>query len=90
MSKTKTIKGTTSTGFEFEISQDRLNNYELVEAIAEVDTNPLVLPRLLNLMLGPQAQNLKDNVRTDEGLVPMKALMSEVEEIFANQKPVKN
>ena len=90
MSKDKTIKGTTSTGFYFEISQDRLNNYELVEAIAEVDTNPLVLPRLLNLMLGPQAQNLKDHVRTDEGLVPMKALMSEVEEIFANQKPVKN
>ena len=45
MSKAKTIKGTTSTGFDFEISQDRLNNYELVEAIAEVDTNPLVLPR---------------------------------------------
>lgn len=90
MSKAKTIKGTTSTGFEFEISQDRLNNYELVEAIAEVDTNPLVLPRLLNLMLGPQAKNLKDHVRTDEGLVPMEVLMSEVEEIFANQKPVKN
>lgn len=90
MSKAKTIKGTTSTGFEFEISQDRLNNYELVEAIAEVDTNPLVLPRLLNLMLGPQAQNLKDHVRTDEGLVPMESLMSEVEEIFANQKSVKN
>lgn len=90
MSKAKTIKGTTSTGFDFEISQDRLNNYELVEAVAEVDTNPLVLPRLLNLMLGPQARDLKDHVRTDEGLVPMESLMSEVEEIFANQKSVKN
>lgn len=90
MSKAKTIKGTTSTGFEFEINQDRLNNYELVEAIAEVDTNPLVLPRILNLMLGPQAQNLKDHVRTYEGIVPLEALMSEVEEIFANQKSVKN
>lgn len=41
----KTIRGVTSTGFAFEITKERLENYELLEAISEVDTNPAVLPK---------------------------------------------
>lgn len=85
----KRIKGTTSTGFEFEITQDRLNNYELVEAIAEVDTNPLIFPRLIKLMLGEQAERLKDHVRTEDGLVPLDKLSNEIQEIFESQQQVK-
>lgn len=49
MSETKSFKGTTKTGFPFDISMERMENYEVVETIAEIDENPLVLPRLLKL-----------------------------------------
>lgn len=86
---TKTIKGTTSTGFDFEISEERLSNYELVEAIAEVDTNPLVLPRLIKLMLGDQAERLKDHVRTSDGIVPLDKMGDEIKDIFESQQALK-
>ena len=69
----KTFKGKTSTGFAFEITQERLDNYELLEAVAEVDKNPAVLPTVINLMLGDKAQEL----------------MQEVEEIFKSRTNLK-
>lgn len=85
----KTIKGTTATGFAFEISQDRMQNYELVEAISEVDTNPLVLPRLIKLLLGDQAEALKNHVRTEDGIVPLDKMGDEIKDIFASQDQLK-
>ncbi|MGT2814696.1 hypothetical protein ACVRYQ_09410 [Streptococcus intermedius] len=84
------IKGTTSTGFKFEVLQERLANYELVEAIAEVDENPLVLPKLVKKLLGPQAEDLKEHVRDENGLVPLNRLMAEIEEIFNSKTSLKN
>nr|WP_247938756.1 hypothetical protein [Streptococcus anginosus] len=84
------IKGMTSTGFKFEVSQERLANYELVEAIAEVDENPLVLPKLVKKLLGPQAEDLKEHVRDENGLVPLNRLMAEIEEIFNSKTSLKN
>lgn len=85
----KTIKGKTATGFAFEISQDRMQNYELVEAISEVDTNPLVLPRLIKLLLGDQAEALKNHVRTEDGIVPLDKMGDEIKDIFASQDQLK-
>lgn len=85
----KTFKGKTSTGFAFEITQERLDNYELLEAVAEVDKNPAVLPTVINLMLGDKAQDLKDHVRTETGMVPTGKLMQEVEEIFKSRTDLK-
>lgn len=85
----KTFKGKTSTGFVFEITQERLDNYELLEAVAEVDKNPAVLPTVINLMLGDKAQDLKDHVRTETGMVPTGKLMQEVEEIFKSRTHLK-
>jgi hypothetical protein len=85
----KTFKGKTSTGFVFEITQERLDNYELLEAVAEVDKNPAALPTVINLMLGDKAQDLKDHVRTETGMVPTGKLMQEVEEIFKSRTHLK-
>lgn len=86
----KSIKGVTSSGFSFEITEDRLANYELVEVIAEVDTNPLVLPKVVKLMLGEQAEDLKNHVRTEDGIVPLDKISDEIREIFESKKQVKN
>lgn len=85
MSETKSFKGTTKTGFLFDISMERMENYEVVETIAEIDENPLVLPRLLKLLLGDQVAALKDHVRGEDGMVPTQKLMDEVRDIFESQ-----
>lgn len=85
MSETKSFKGTTKTGFPFDISMERMENYEVVETIAEIDENPLVLPRLLKLLFGDQVAALKDHVRGEDGIVPTQKLMDEVRDIFESQ-----
>ena len=85
MSETKSFKGTTKTGFPFDISMERMEYYEVVETIAEIDENPLVLPRLLKLLLGDQVAALKDHVRGEDGMVPTQKLMDEVRDIFESQ-----
>ncbi|OHX26863.1 hypothetical protein BKX95_07970 [Streptococcus iniae] len=79
----------TKSGFECEISQARLDNYELVEALGELDTNPLKLPKVLNLLLGEQVETLKNHLRDGDGFVSTEAIMDEVKEIFELTK-VKN
>lgn len=81
------IKGETRTGFKFEIEDKRLNNYELLEALSEVDENPLVLPRVIKLLLGEsKAKALKNHVRDDEGFVSSEQLSDEIKDIFESQK----
>ena len=77
------LKGKTGSGFEYEVSDVAMNNYELVEVLAEVDTNPLLLPRLVNMLLGDaQKKRLMDHLRTKDGNVPIDAVSAEIMEIF--------
>ena len=85
------LKGKTKTGFEFEISDEALNNYELIETLAEVDANPLLIPKLLNQLLGKeQQQKLKDHVRDKKGFVSVQAMSNEILDIFQSAADVKN
>lgn len=87
----ETIRGKTSTDFEYEFPKENLDNYELVEALADAEENALALPRVVNLLLGKKyADKLKDHVRTDTGVVPSEKLFNEVMEIFQSQKEAKN
>lgn len=80
------LKGTTKSGFKFEIEDKRLNNYELLEAISEVEESPLALPRVIKLLLGDsKSKALKDHVRDDEGFVSSEKLSAEIMEIFESQ-----
>lgn len=80
------LKGTTKSGFKFEIEDKRLNNYELLEAIGEVEESPLALPRVIKLLLGDnKAKALKNHVRDDEGFVSSEKLSAEIMEIFESQ-----
>lgn len=85
------IKGNTKSGFSYELDKERLNNYELLEAIEELEENPLVLSRVVNLLLGKeQTKKLKDHLRTDNGIVPTEKMSEEITEIFQNQGETKN
>ena len=79
------IKGKTSSGFEFEISKDVVNDYELVENLAELEENPLLLGKIVNKILGKeQTARLKDHVRNEKGIVPTDRMTQEIIEIFQN------
>lgn len=80
------LKGTTKSGFNFDIEDKRLNNYELLEAISEVEESPLALPHVIKLLLGDnKAKALKNHVRDDEGFVSSEKLSAEIMEIFESQ-----
>lgn len=78
------IKGKTESGFEFTISEDIKNDYELVENLGELEDNPLILGRIVNQILGKeQAKRLKDHIRNEKGMVPTDKMTEEVRDIFA-------
>lgn len=80
------LKGTTKSGFKFDVEDKRLNNYELLEAISEIEESPLALPRVIKLLLGDsKAKALKNHVRDDEGFVSSEKLSAEIMEIFESQ-----
>ena len=79
------IKGKTKSGFEYEISKDVVNDYELVENLAELEENPLLLGKIVNQILGKeQTARLKDHVRNEKGIVPTDKMTQEIIEIFKN------
>ena len=86
------IKGKTSSGFEFEISEDVANDYELVENLGELEDNPLILGKIVNQILGKeQTARLKDHVRNEKGIVPTDKMTQEIIEIFQNSgEEIKN
>lgn len=84
------LKGKTSTGFQFQIAEGALDNYELVEALADIETDPFSVTKVVTLLLGKeQKEKLKEHVRNDKGVVTTTALMKEIEEIFKTQNQVK-
>lgn len=85
------IKGTTSTGFEFELDENRLNNYELIDALAETSgDNPLSVAKVVNLLLGDQKKDLLNHCRAEDGTVPIARVMEEITDIFKANKHGKN
>lgn len=86
------MKGKTTSGFEFEISEDIKNDYELVENLGELEDNPLILGKIVKQILGKeQTAKLKDHVRNEKGIVPTDRMTQEIIEIFQNSgEKIKN
>ena len=77
------IKGKTKTGFNFEIEDEVLNDYELLEMFAEVDENPLLVPKLVKTILGEEQKNrLIDHVRDEKGRASVDKISMELENIL--------
>ncbi|MBD9204622.1 MAG: hypothetical protein EGQ27_00080 [Lactobacillus ruminis] len=83
------LKGKTKTGFEYEFDEKILKNYELVELLAEVDDNPLVLPQIFKKLIGDRVKDLKDHVRDENGVVDIEKMVAEFEDIISTQATLK-
>ncbi len=91
MAKTDYLTGKTDSGFNYNISKERLNNYELVEALGELEDNPLIMGKVVTMILGKeQTKKLKDHLRTEEGFVPNDLMQAEITEIMKKQAALKN
>lgn len=85
------IKGKTNSGFEYEIDDGTLNNYELIEILAEIEEQPLLLPKLIKMILGEKQKNaLMEHIRDANGTVPVNLVNDELTQIIQSQKKLKN
>lgn len=82
------ICGKTDSGFEFTLEEEVLDNYELLETLAEIDKgNYGKLTEMTTLLLGEeQKDSLKEHVRNDKGKISIKKMMDEISEIFKSAK----
>lgn len=78
------MKGTTSTGFTFELPDDVMNDMELFEDLRAMDRgDPTAMVPVVQRLMGDQKQALYDHVRTETGRVPIDRVTAEILEIFA-------
>ena len=85
------IRGTTSSGFSYEIADSVLDDYELLEVLTEIDAgNSGKIPRMVEMLLGKeQKEALKNHCRVD-GKVSSASMMMEVTEILLSNDKAKN
>lgn len=85
------VKGKTSAGFAFEISDETLDDYEIVEQlIAGEDGDAMAFWRIGFLLLGKDGmRKLRDLCADESGKVKASAVRAQLQEILAT-KPVKN
>ena len=78
------ITGKTSTGFEFEIDENVINDMRILDAVSEVanETNLLAISFLVDTILGENKERLYKHVAEKNGRVPIDKVNSEIAEIF--------
>lgn len=85
------MKGTTKSGFAYEIDDAATDDMELFEAICEVDGGSMnAIPRVLTMLLGQeQKKALYDHLRGKNGRVKASDVFSELEDIFQGDESLK-
>lgn len=79
------IKGKTKTDFEFEIEEDVLDDWELLEALVDIDNGHIGgAVTALTLLLGDkQLKKLKEHCRNEStGKVSQKSMFEELSDIL--------
>lgn len=83
------IKGETSKGFKYSISEKLLESYDFLDIVSQVDDNLLKLPKLVKLLFGENAEKFINHLRDKDGLVSQKEVSDTILEIFNKQKELK-
>lgn len=85
-------RGKTESGFEFEVNEEILDDYELLELLCQIDDGDTQCTiKMVDRLLGSeQKEKLKDHVRDENGKVSARKLLAEVGEIFNLIKEGKN
>lgn len=88
------IKGTTKTGFNFELDDDVVDDYELLIRLSELDQGKLAgVDGVFNDVLGEeQKEELKEHIKkvTGRKRVSIKLMLESLQEIFEATNETKN
>ena len=81
--------GKTSSGFEYEIDEETLNDYEFLEAVKSSDETPFGIVDVVNTLLGKeQVKRLKEHCR-ENGHVSIERMALETVEIMNGNNETK-
>lgn len=74
----------TKSGFEFDVPKSVIDDMQVLDAVVELESdNPLAISTLCTHILGAEGKKkLYDHVKTDDGRVPIRAVGTEIGEIF--------
>jgi len=78
-------KGTTKSGFEYEVDEGVFDDMELIDALADVNSgrDGLQISTVIRKVFDDeQRKNLYDHVRDDKGRVPTEPIMDIITEII--------
>lgn len=86
------VKGTTKSGFSYEIDEEILDDYEFLEILLKIDEGEVAFSiKMVDMLLGEKQKNrLKEHVRNEDGRVSASKLIVEAFEIFESIKKGKN
>ena len=86
------IEGKTNTGFAFSLNEEVLDDYELVEALCDVDDGNFgSIVKVVDMLLGgEQKKALKEHIRSLNGKVSVTMMCDEVTQIFNACNDLKN
>lgn len=86
------IKGTTKSGFKFEIQEEIFDDYELLETLVDADNgdNMAIFQAIDMILDGAQKDKMKEHVRNEKGRVPASAMVKELMDIMEASNAGKN
>lgn len=85
------LKGKTQSGFAFEIDEEKLDDMDVLEYLADVDDDMTKLPKLIEIFLGKdQKDKLKDFIVKKEGRNKISTTYAIMMEIFEEAGRINN
>lgn len=77
----KTIK--LDSGFECTIDDTCLDDMRLVDALAEMESNPLLISKVVTMIMGDEGKKaLYKHLEADDGRVPVQSVTDAITELF--------
>ena len=86
------LKGITKSGFEYEITDEVLDDWELFEVFAKIDRGNMtyIIEAAKMLLKYEQLNRLKEHVKQQHGKVLASAMIEEIAEIIQTNDDTKN
>ncbi len=78
------ITGKTKAGFEYQIHDDILDDFEILELVGAVDESVTALPKLLGPLFGDEQKKayLDHMKNTETGRISTKAILNDINDLF--------
>lgn len=86
------LKGISASGFEFEIDEEVLDDWEMLELLQEIDDGSVgKIAKAIVLLLGKeQYEKLKNFIKARDGKIKASVMIDEFTSIMNANKEVKN